>query len=199
MKMSTKVLKPLGGGLSALGFVLMTACAGTEAIAAGAMGDAFANAAGIPQMEAFLPYVEDVPESKALRIDGDWTVSTLGKTIRIENGRAYAIDPWTHALTLKIRRNMVVMRNIRQVDDETFVGDDLPLMGQATLTQMADGRLSVNVQSFPPYKYFLVPEGPRPNPVEDDDDIAPPAGEDDLADCNLVELDPATDELYCAD
>jgi hypothetical protein len=195
--------KQASGALAGLGLVLVSACAGTEAIAAGTMGDAFAAAAGIPQMDAFLPYAEDVPETEALSIDGDWKISTLGKTIRIDSGRAYALDPWTHAMTLKVRRNMVVMRNIRKIDAETFSGDDLPLMGPATMTQLDDGRLSVTVQSFPPYKYFLIPVSSRaaPDPDADlgGDEDDEPIGDDDLGACELVELDPATDELYCAD
>lgn len=180
--------------------LILSGCAGTEAIAAGTMGDAFAAAAGIPQMDAFLPYATQVPETEALEIDGDWKISTLGKTIRIEKGRAYALDPWTHALTLKIRPNMVVIKDIRQTGPTTFTGEDLPLLGTSTMTQLPDGRISVSVASIPKYDYVLLPVDGRQ--YADNGSGSTPQPSDpqaDLDDCVNLDIDPVTDQLICLD
>ena len=44
------------------------------------------------QIAAFLPNKDAVPISKAMAIDGDWRINTIGKVIRIEGGRAYAVE-----------------------------------------------------------------------------------------------------------
>ena len=192
--------KKLGVSITSLAALTVSGCAGTEAIAAGAMGDAFAAAAGIPQMEAFLPYETQVPPTEALAIDGDYKISTLGKTVRIDRGRAYAIDPWTHALTLKIRPNMVVQKDIRQTGPNTYTGEDLPLLGTATMTALPDGRISVSVASIPKYDYVLIPVGgvqmPRDEyaPIED-----PYTPKSDTGDCETLGIDPDTDEVVCLD
>lgn len=182
--------------------LILGGCAGTEAIAAGTMGDAFAAAAGIPQMDAFLPYATQVPETEPLAIDGDYKISTLGKTIRIDKGRAYAIDPWTHALTLKIRPNMVVIKDIRQTGDRTFTGEDLPLLGTSTMTALPDGRISVSVASIPQYDYVLIPVAARQMADIGSGDSPLPLPSDpvqDLDDCENLDIDPATDKLICLD
>ncbi len=56
----------------------------------------------VPQVPAFLPNETDVPMGQKLPIDGDWIISTIHKRIRIEGGRAYALDPWVHLFVLKI-------------------------------------------------------------------------------------------------
>lgn len=186
--------------LSGAAALILSGCAGTEALAAGTMGDAFAAAAGIPQMDAFLPYSTQVPETEPLAIDGDWKISTLGKTIRIEKGRAYALDPWTHALTLKIRPNMVIIRDIRQTGPNTFTGQDLPLLGASTMTQLPDGRISVSVASIPKYDYFLLPAEGRQFPDNGSGNTLPPSGpQPDLDDCVNLDIDPSTDQLICLD
>lgn len=192
--------KKLGVSAASLAALVVTGCAGTEAIAAGAMGDAFAAAAGIPQMEAFLPYETQVPPTEPLAIDGDYKISTLGKTIRIDRGRAYAIDPWTHALTLKIRPNMVVQKDIRQTGANTYTGEDLPLLGTATMTALPDGRISVSVASIPKYDYVLIPVGGVQTPIADYEPVEDPyTPENDTGDCETLGIDPDTDEVVCLD
>lgn len=181
-------------GIAALSLLGSAGCAGTEALAAGPMGDAFAAAAGIPQMDAFLEYETQVPPGEALPIDGDYTISTLGKRIRIDRGRGYALDPWTHAMTLKIRPNMVVSKDFRQISATEYTSQDLPLLGTATMKVQPDGRIAVNVASIPPYSYFLIPvEGsvsPAPQPDE------PPTVDED---CENLDIDAETGELVCID
>lgn len=192
--------KKLGVSAASLAALALAGCAGTEAIAAGTMGDAFAAAAGIPQMEAFLPYETQVPPTEPLAIDGDYKISTLGKTIRIDRGRAYALDPWTHALTLKIRPNMVVQKDIRQTGANTYTGEDLPLLGTATMTALPDGRIDVKVASIPKYAYMLIPVSGFQTPSADytpvDDPYTP---ENDTGDCETLGIDPDTDEVVCLD
>lgn len=192
--------KKLGVSVASLAALAVTGCAGTEAIAAGTMGDAFAAAAGIPQMEAFLPYETQVPPTEPLAIDGDYKISTLGKTVRIDRGRAYAIDPWTHALTLKIRPNMVVQKDIRQTGPTTYTGEDLPLLGTATMTALPDGRIDVTVASIPKYAYVLIPVGGVQTPRTDYPPIEEPdAPENDTGNCETLGIDPDTDEVVCLD
>ncbi|MEL6487041.1 MAG: hypothetical protein AAFQ13_07850 [Pseudomonadota bacterium] len=81
------------------------------------------------QIPAFLPTKDSVPQAEAMEIDGDWLVNTINKVIRIERGRAYAVEGWTHAFVLQVQPGMVTIRNIRQTADGEYVGDDLPLMG----------------------------------------------------------------------
>ena len=191
---------PGAAAMAGAAAIMLAGCAGTEAIAAGTMGDAFAAAAGIPQMDAFLPYATQVPETEPLSIDGDYKISTLGKTIRIDKGRAYAIDPWTHALTLKIRPNMVVIKDIRQTGARTYTGEDLPLLGTSTMTALPDGRISVSVASIPKYDYVLMPVSG--SPIVDDGSGYTPEPVDpspNLDDCENLDIDPATDQLICLD
>lgn len=184
----------LAAGIAALGIFATAGCAGTEAIAAGPMGDAFAAAAGIPQMDAFLQYETQVPPTEALPIDGDYTISTLGKRIRIDRGRGYALDPWTHAMTLKIRPNMVVSKDFRQISATEYTSQDLPLLGTATMTVQPDGRIAVSVASLPPYNYFLIPVDGGSASLPDSDDSAIVE-----EDCRDLDIDPDTGELICLD
>ena len=200
MRNTLKINPRLGAGIAALGLLASAGCAGTEALAAGPMGDAFAAAAGIPQMDAFLQYESQVPPTQALPIDGDYTISTLGKRIRIDRGRGYAIDPWTHAMTLKIRPNMVVSKDFRQISATEYTAQDLPLLGTATMKVQPDGRIAVSVASIPPYNYFLLPvEGS----VAPGAGITPPQNNpkpsEDPADCANLDLDPVSGELVCLD
>lgn len=67
----------------------------------------------IPQIPAFLPMAHTVAKTQPMPIDGTWTISATGKQIRIEGGRAYAVDPWVHLFVLKIQPNMVVIKDIK--------------------------------------------------------------------------------------
>lgn len=121
------------------------------------MSDAIAEAAGIPNIPAFLPDKYSVARSEALPIDGVWLISTIKKKIRIEQGRAYAVDPWLHMLVLKVQPDMVVMQNFRRSDAGTYQADDLPLLGPATMKLNGEGNLDVSVQGkLGPVRYGLV-------------------------------------------
>lgn len=110
------------------------------------------------QVPAFLPRVQDVAPSESLPIDGVWRISTIGKRIRIDDGRAYAVDPWLHLLVLHVQPEMVVIQNIRRTGPGRYGGDDLPLMGKLTATLDASGTLNVNVAgALAPVRYRLIP------------------------------------------
>lgn len=185
--------------------LVLTGCAGMDAIAAGPMGDMAATAAGIPQTGAFLPNKSAVAPGPRMDIDGTYTISTLGKRITIDRGRGYAVDGWTHALTLKIRPDMVTMRNIVQIDNTTYAGDDLPLLGKATLKVQPDGSIATVVAGMIPYRYTLLPvavyaHSPVDNVAIEDRDAptqTPPSNE--TENCDSVAIDPDTDELICLD
>ncbi|MEP3225193.1 MAG: hypothetical protein ABJO01_04410 [Parasphingorhabdus sp.] len=127
------------------------------------------------QISAFLPMKERVAAGEPSAVDGTYWISSINKRITIANGRAYAVDPWVHALVLQVKPNMVVMRNFRQAAPDRFIADDLPLMGQATFVRQADGVLDVKVAgALGPVRYKLIPVDYIDNPVIDDlpaDDI----------------------------
>ncbi len=113
---------------------------------------------GIPEIPAFLPTATDVAMTEKLPIDGEWIISTIRKRIRIEGGRAYALDPWLHLFVLKVEPLMVVIQDLRRTGVGQYTGQDLPLMGQLTATLSAEGYLNVNVAgALGPVKYSLIP------------------------------------------
>jgi len=127
----------------------------TVAVSAGQPAQAQVQTPGIP---AFLPDVSTVPATQATPIDGEWRVDAIGKRIRIEAGRAYAIDPWLHMFILQIQPDMVVLSDISRTGNGEYVGRDLPLVGQWNARLASDGRLIVNVDGIlGPSQYSLTP------------------------------------------
>ena len=116
---------------------------------------------GIPEMPkipAFLPMMTEVPATSAMPIDGEWMVSANRKRIRIEGGRAYAVDPWVHLFVLNIEPMMVVISDIRRVGPGQYRGKDLPLMGEFSATLTPDGVMDITVAGMlGPVKYKLMP------------------------------------------
>ncbi len=109
----------------------------------------------IPQIGAFLPSIVDVPPGDPLVIDGLWKISSNDKMIRIDRGRAYAIDGWVHMFVLKIQPGMVVLRNLKEVKEGTYTGEDLPLAGPLKATLTGDRILDVKVGKA---RYQLIPQ-----------------------------------------
>ena len=191
-------IQTLKAGLGAAALVGLATTGGCAA-AAGDMGSAFATAAGIPQMDAFLPSREAVPEGQAMAIDGDYTISTIGKRIRFEGGRAYAIDPWLHGFSLKVRPGMVVIRDITKTGDGTYAGEDLPLMGKATFRVAGSGAMDVQVAgALGPANYQLIPVAGSALPAPIQPDPIGDGGGDDLDGCENFDLD-ADGNIVCAD
>ncbi|WP_405231018.1 hypothetical protein [Lentisalinibacter salinarum] len=112
----------------------------------------------IPQIPAFLPTADQVPATQPMPLDGTWLVNTIRKKIRIEGGRAYAVDPWLHMFVLKVEPGMVVLRDIAPAAPGKYTGSDLPLMGQLTATVQPDRSLAVSVTTaLMPVQYKLIP------------------------------------------
>ena len=112
----------------------------------------------VPQIPAFLPSAGSVPKSGPMPIDGTWTISSIGKRVRIEEGRIYAVDPWLHMFVLQVQPGMVVIQNLRPTGPGTYTGDDLPLLGTLQATVNRDGAMDVSVASvFGPVNYQLLP------------------------------------------
>lgn len=177
----------------------------------------------IPQIPAFLPSMTDVPMTEKLPIDGEWVVNTIRKRIRIEGGRAYAVDPWVHLFVLKVEPLMVVIQDIKRTGPGQYSAQDLPLMGAWTAQIQPDGSLKVSVAgALGPANYSLIPvrmddqqsfdlekagqytpsmpSQPvyRPMPVQP----APATGDgqgQDLANCQSLDVDPATGNVVCMD
>jgi len=176
--MNNKTALPLIRNSLALGAILFSWCVSL----------AQANPLGgqIPQIPAFLPWSSDVPVTEKLPIDGEWMISSNRKRIRIEGGRAYAVDPWVHLFVLKIEPLMVVSKEWRRTDTGRYAGQDLPLMGQFTAMLATNGNLNVKVAGmFGPVSFSLIPtriddqaqfdreksgRDPKPSPEDDYDD-----------------------------
>ncbi len=110
------------------------------------------------QIPAFLPTVGEVSPGQPMPLDGTWLINTINKKIRIEAGRAYAVDGWLHLFVLKIEPGMVVIRDITPTAPGEYSGEDLPLMGKWNAKVVADRSLSVTVAgAMGPISYKLVP------------------------------------------
>jgi hypothetical protein len=119
--------------------------------------EAMLDAAGVPKVAAILPDQYSVAKTEPLPIDGVWRVNTINKKIRIEQGRAYAVEPWRHLFVLEVQPGMVVLQNFRRTGVGTYSADDLPLVGPATMTLTADGNLDVVVKTkLFPIRYRLI-------------------------------------------
>ncbi len=107
-----------------------------------------ANPTGIPEIPAFLPMAADVPMTDKLPIDGEWMINEIRKRIRIERGRAYAVDSWLHMFVLKIGPLMVVSKDWVRTGPGEYAGQDLPLVGPFTAKLTPSGTMNVNIQGL---------------------------------------------------
>ncbi len=149
--------KPFGKFITMLAGLTLAPVIFMTAASAQSMDEAIADAIGIPQIGAFLPDKYDVPETESLPIDGVWLISANRKKIRIEKGRAYAVDPWLHLFTLKIQPDMVVLQNFSRTAPGQYTADDLPLLGPARFRLLPNGNMKVNVQgALGPASYTLI-------------------------------------------
>lgn len=115
-------------------------------------------AQNIPQIPAFLPMAHTVPTGAKAPIDGEWMINSIGKRVRIEGGRAYALDPWVHLFVLQVKPMMVVITDIASADGRNYAGKDLPLMGAWNATLDASGTMDVTVQTMVgPARYKMMP------------------------------------------
>jgi len=122
------------------------------------LSPATAQTPAVPEIPAFLPMVDSVPATQAMPLDGTWLINTLRKKIRIEAGRAYAVDDWLHLFVLKIEPGMVVIKDITPTGPGAYSGQDLPLAGAWNAKVQADRSLSVSVAGLlGPANYKLIP------------------------------------------
>ncbi len=143
-----------GGPLSALCAALVAVCWLAPASAQDAI-EAALDAAGVPQVPAILPDRYSVDTTEALPIDGVWRINTINKRIRIEQGRAYAVDRWRHLLVLEVKPDMVVLQNFRRTGVGSYSAEDP--VGPVTLDLAADGNLDVVVKTpLFPVRYRLI-------------------------------------------
>jgi len=113
----------------------------------------------IPQIPAFLPSVTKVKPSKTMVIDGLWSVSSLNKLVRIDRGRIYAIEGWTHMFVLNIKPGMVIIQNLVEEGDSVFKGEDLPLAGPLKAVLTGDRILDVTVEgALGTVNYQMIPQ-----------------------------------------
>ena len=114
----------------------------------------------IISLGAALPNRYAVDLADPLPIDGIWRISTNKKRLRIESGRAFAVDGWNHAVLFKVKPDQVTMTNMREAEPGRWLGRDILLNGDAEMTLREDGDLDVTVKTFPfPAKFKLLREG----------------------------------------
>jgi hypothetical protein len=113
----------------------------------------------IPKIGAFLPSITDVKPKEVTAVDGLWSISALDKIVRIDRGRIYAIEGWTHLFVLQIQPGMVVIHPFTQQSPGVFTGDDLPLQGPLKAVLTGDRILDVQVEgALTTVDYQLIPQ-----------------------------------------
>lgn len=186
------------------------------------------NNAAMAQIPAFLPDKDTVPETRAMPIDGTWRVSTLGgKRIRIEQGRAYSIDPWVFMFVLQVQPNMVVSKDYERIEAGKYTMFDLPLQGPGTLQLKADGSIDVSVKGAWGPVTFVLQQDEIDDPASLEEEIAAMTGSggsetpgdsepgereptpedrepapetrDPLENCKKLGIDTKTGEIVCKD
>lgn len=120
---------------------------------------------------ALLPYKTDVAPARASAIDGEWMISTINKRIRIEAGRAWAVDTWAHLMLLQVLPDMVVIGDIERTGPGRYQGNDLPLLGKFSARLRADGMDVEVAGALGPVRYRLLPVS-----LDDPDAYAAEAG-----------------------
>lgn len=113
----------------------------------------------IISLGAALPGRYAVDLGEPLPIDGVWRLSTNNKRMRIERGRAFAVDGWNYALLFRVNPEQVTMTDLRRESAGVYLGRDILLNGDSKLTLRADGNLGVRIASFPfPVEFVLIRE-----------------------------------------
>ncbi len=133
------------------------------------------------QVPAQLPYVGAVEPSAPLQIDGMYVIREINKRVVIENGYAYAVEGWNHALLWQIMPDQIYVRDITPLPDGSYVSQNLTMNGQMTFEPKRNGTLVATMRSGWPGKWHYDPvgydespypdpgydEGPLPAPIED--------------------------------
>lgn len=114
------------------------------------------SSTSVKALETPLPMVDSVPATAPLPIDGVWRVSTLGKRVRIQQGRSFVVDPWRHLFVMQIQPNMVVVRDLHDAGGGAFGGYDLMALGAWRAVKNASGNLDVVVSGITPTRFQLI-------------------------------------------
>ncbi|MHA7819012.1 MAG: caspase family protein [Erythrobacter sp.] len=113
----------------------------------------------IISLGAALPDRYAVDLGVPLPIDGVWRISTNNKRLRIERGRAFAVDGWNHILLFRVEPEQVTTTGLRRESPGVYLGRDILLNGETRLTLRADGNIDVWVGTFPfPVEFVLIRE-----------------------------------------
>lgn len=116
------------------------------------------NITQVAQVPAFLPNKSDVAKTKPMPIDGVWLVSPLGKKIRVEEGRAYALEPWVHMFVLEIKPDMVTTKDLKPVAPSKYEAYDLPVNGPSKWEVVEGGDIQATVKGpLGPANFKLIP------------------------------------------
>ncbi len=114
----------------------------------------------IISLGAALPGRYAVDLGEPLAIDGIWRLSTNNKRMRIERGRAFAVDGWNYGVVFKVNPEQVTMVNMRETAPGVYEGRDILLNGDSKLTLRPDGNLDVRIGTFPfPTKFVFIRVG----------------------------------------
>jgi len=164
---------------------------GFAAVAALTISGLGAPAPASAQVRALLPTIDEVEPLDPLPIDGVWEIREIGKRIVIESGHGYAEDGWVHMLLFRIEPEQVVIKNIRETADGSFVAQDLPLLARVTFEWVDEDTLRGRTNGLIPVTYHLDQVGDfgsdiRPGPPIRDDipliEEPPTDGEEDPVD-----------------
>lgn len=179
-----------------------------------------------PKIPGMLPNAASVPATSPMPVDGTWLIQSTGKKLRIEGGRAYAVDSWVHMFVFQINPGMVITRNVKPTGPGKYSAESLIWMGGETWEIQADRNIAGVVQGVPftlvpvqldnPQWYAqemeaagLTPENTAPG-SGDGYQFTPPPGDPGYdnpgdsnpppaADCEEQLYDPRTGQITCAD
>ena len=113
---------------------------------------------GCAPKTATLPKLDATPAKAALPYDGTWLIAGVNKKIRIDSGRAFALDSWNHWGSI-IEPEMVLLTSMRVTEPGVIKASDLSYSASPWEGRLSeDGNLAVTIQSKPwPVTYSLVP------------------------------------------
>jgi hypothetical protein len=95
------------------------------------------------------PAPEQVAAGDALPIDGSWQLESNGVVFQIDAGRVWATEPYKVLLSL-VQPNQVLVRDLRQVTSQRFVGYDMFLKAEWRAHLRDDGSLAVTIATAVP-------------------------------------------------
>ncbi len=112
-------------------------------------GELNSSARALISFKSALPDRYAVAAGEALPIDGVWRLSTNGKRMRFDKGRAFAVDGWNFSLVIRVEPEQVTMLDIVREEPGLYAGQDILLGAPAKLTLRGDGNLDVSIATFP--------------------------------------------------